>query len=652
MRALRQNHVPFRIFLAGTLSLLVSPHAAFAQAASPAPAVDQHQHVPPPRPASQPAAAHDQQHGDMATAREGSGTAWLPDSSPMYAIHKQRGPWQFMVHGNGFLQYLNEGGARGSEQFGSINWVMGMAERPVGPGRLAVRGMFSFEPGTIGGCGYPDLLATGELCNGEAIHDRQHQHDLFMEVAAMYDAPLSGGLRWQLYGGPAGEPALGPVAYPHRVSAMPNLLAPITHHWLDATHITFGVVTAGVYGARWKAEASAFNGREPDEERTDFDLAPLDSVSGRVWFLPTSNLAFQFSGGRLKEAEPGDDGGPRVDVNRLTASATYHRLRDDNGVWASTVAWGRNTEHGQATHGFLFETNLTLRDRDSWFGRFEIAGKTAHDLDVPGDHHDEGEEVFTVSKLQGGYTRYFNVWEEQGLKPGIGFAASLSVVPGTLESIYGARVNPGVGVFLTLRPAAMRMAMTHGGTTEPAVAPAHAHAAAPPAPGVPAAPPAHEHPVAAPAAQKETPAATTPPSSVDPHAGHAMPRPASPEATAKPVAKPVDPHAGHTATTSKPAAQSAPKPADPHAGHAASASKPASKSAPKPADTHAEHTAPPVAAAKFADDPKKLTCSPAVDPDNAPTTTYKGKAYYFCSAAERLRFIQNPEAYLKAAGRK
>ena len=271
----------------------------------------------------------------------------------------------------------------------------------------------------------------------------------------MYDAPLRGGLRWQLYGGPAGEPALGPVAYPHRISAMPNLLAPIAHHWLDATHITFGVVTAGVYGTRWKAEASVFNGREPDEERTGFDFAALDSVSGRVWYMPTSNLALQFSGGRLSEAEPGEEGGPRVDVTRLTASATYHRLRGENGIWASTIALGRNAEHGQATHALLLETSLTLQDRDSWFGRFEIAGKTAHDLDVPGNHGAEGEEVFTVSKLQTGYTRYFDVWQEQGLKPGVGFTASLSFVPSALEPFYGNRASPGVGIYLTLRPAAM-----------------------------------------------------------------------------------------------------------------------------------------------------------------------------------------------------
>ena len=142
---------------------------------------------------------------------------------------------------------------------------MGMAQRSAGGGLVTLRGMVSVEPWTIGGCGYPNLLATGEVCEGEAIHDRQHPHDLFMELAAQYNRSLGKGLRLELYGGPVGEPALGPVAFMHRVSGLPNPIAPMTHHWFDSTHITFGVVTAGLYGRRWKMEGSVFNGREPDE---------------------------------------------------------------------------------------------------------------------------------------------------------------------------------------------------------------------------------------------------------------------------------------------------------------------------------------------------------------------------------------------------
>jgi YHS domain-containing protein len=324
---------------------------------------------------------------------------------------------------------------------------MGMAERSAGRGHVGVRGMFSVEPWTIRGCGYPDLLASGERCAGERLHDRQHPHDLAMEIAAEYDAPIGGGARWQVFGGPAAEPALGPVAYPHRVSAMPNPLAPITHHWLDSTHISFGVVTAGVYGQRWKVESSAFNGREPDENRTNFDFGALDSLSGRVWFLPTATVALQVSGGHLRAAEAGDPGEAPRDVDRVTASATFHRISATR-VSASTFAWGRNSESGRATNALLLETVVTFSDRDTWFGRLEVVAKTPHDLDVP-----PIRDTFTVSKIQGGYTRY--VAGRAGFKAGFGATGSMGILPPALRSFYGSRVNPGVGVFLTLRPAMM-----------------------------------------------------------------------------------------------------------------------------------------------------------------------------------------------------
>jgi hypothetical protein len=419
------------------------------QAASQPATVEQHQH-PTATPAEDPD-GHDMQMG-MPMGREGSGTAWLPDSTPMYAIHWQRGRWQLMAHENAFVQFLHESGDRGNDQFGSINWMMGMAQRNVGNGRVMLRGMFSLEPWTIRGCGYPDLLASGEQCNDLTIHDRQHPHDLMMEIAAEYDAPLKGPIRWQVYGGPVGEPALGPVAYPHRISALPNPLAPISHHWLDSTHITFGLVTAGVYDVRWKAEASVFNGREPDDKRTNFDFGALDSFSGRLWFLPNSKLALQVSAGKLTQAEASGTGGPGIDVTRATASATYHSAFRDNSIWATTIGWGRNQESGQATQALLLETNLTFDERNTCFGRFEAASKTAHDLAVA-----ESADAFTVAKVQGGYTRYFSAW--RGLKPGVGASLSAGFVPQDLESAYGSRVNAGFGLFVTLRPAAMKMGM-------------------------------------------------------------------------------------------------------------------------------------------------------------------------------------------------
>ena len=385
--------------------------------------------------------------GGISMTRDGSGTSWLPDESPMYALHRESDGWMLMLHGNAFLQYLKESGDRGSDQFGSINWVMGMAQRKAGAGQLMLRGMISAEPWTIRGCGYPDLLATGEVCDGAAIHDRQHPHDLFMELAAQYTRPIGRGVQLQLYGGPVGEPALGPVAFMHRVSAQSNPLAPITHHWFDSTHITYGVATAGVFSRKWKAEASLFNGREPDEDRTNFDFAQMDSWSTRFWFLPTSNWAFQVSGGHLSEAEAGHEGGPRLDVDRVTTSVTYHRTTLENTFWATTVGWGRNQEPGETTGALFAESSVTLRDRDAFYGRVEWAEKSGHSLVVEPEH-----EIFSVAKLQAGYTRYLSAW--RNWTPGIGASVSTGIVPDTLKSTYGSRFNAGFGVYLTVRPVA------------------------------------------------------------------------------------------------------------------------------------------------------------------------------------------------------
>jgi hypothetical protein len=87
-----------------------------------------------------------------------------PDVTPMTGFHVQAGTWQLMLNGKVFGQFLLETGNehhRG-HQAGSINWLMVMANRSFGEGRIGLRAMFSLEPWTIVGCGYPDLLATFE----------------------------------------------------------------------------------------------------------------------------------------------------------------------------------------------------------------------------------------------------------------------------------------------------------------------------------------------------------------------------------------------------------------------------------------------------------------------------------------------------------
>ena len=292
------------------------------------------------------------------------------------------------------------------------------------------------------------------MCEGDTIHDRQHPHDVFMELAADYDRPIRGSLRWQLYAGFAGEPALGPPAFPHRVSAMPNPIAPITHHWLDSSHISFGLITTGVSEQRWKAEISVFNGREPDEARADVDLGPLDSVSARVTLLPTPRLALQVSAAHLHEAEAEFPPQPRSDVDRVTASATYHRMTGA-AIWATTLAYGMNAGPevipgdvvNLTTHAGLLESTLSLGDRHTWFGRAELVGKPGHDLHM----HATPATIFTVGKVQAGYVRSFSTGSGIGL--GIGGTASVSLVPPALVPRYPRRANPGVGVFASIRPA-------------------------------------------------------------------------------------------------------------------------------------------------------------------------------------------------------
>jgi len=383
----------------------------------------------------------------------------------MYAAHLMAGRWELMLHGNAFLQYIDEGSDRGDEQFGSINWFMAMARRSVAGGNILLRAMLSLEPITVGECGYPDLLATGEFCNDRGpLHDRQHPHDLFMELAATYEKAVTRKLAIQLYGGVAGEPAIGPVAYPHRLSAIDNPFAPISHHWQDATHISFGVITAGLFTRRWKLEGSVFNGREPDEDRYDIDLNALDSFSGRLWWLPTERWALQVSLAHLNEAEEHEPGEPRIDVARATASATYHVPVGPDGYVASTFVWGRNNEDGapDPTNAFLLESTVNLHDKNVLFGRGEVVGKTGEELDLGNPALED--EVFTVGKLSLGYMRRFGPFGS--LLPSLGASVSVNFVGDDLEPFYGENIPVGFAIFANVKPRQMKM---HGApaTTAP-----------------------------------------------------------------------------------------------------------------------------------------------------------------------------------------
>jgi hypothetical protein len=367
--------------------------------------------------------------GPYPLVREGSGTSWVPDTTPHEGLHRQLADWSVMTHGWINLNYDRQDGPRGANKTFVSGMLMTMAQRPLGDGTFGVRAMLSPEP-LMGPNGYPLLLATGETADGiNHLVDRQHPHDLFMELAATYSYNLSSTSSLFVYGGLPGEPALGPPAFMHRTSAMDNPEAPISHHWLDSTHITFGVVTAGVVLNDWKLEASAFRGREPDQVRYDIERPALDSFAGRVSWNPVRELALQVSYGHLTSAE---QLAPAVNEDRLTASAIYTTPFGDGHLWSTTLAWGRKMlRPGDSLDAYLVESAAVFRTNFTLFMRAERVSENELTEGIPGL---EGR-IFTVNKATVG--GIYDFLRTERTKFGIGALASRYLLPGELKTEYG-----------------------------------------------------------------------------------------------------------------------------------------------------------------------------------------------------------------------
>lgn len=374
-------------------------------------------------------------------SRDASGTAWQPDDTPMHARHFMAGAWGLMAHYNAFLGYDHQSGPRGGNQLNSTNWFMVMATKADADNELTFRAMFSLEPATTTTHGYPLLFQSGEAYNGRPLVDRQHPHDLFMELAARYRRRVSEGNVVSLYVAPSGEPALGPPAFPHRISAMDNPAAPISHHWIDSSHISFGVLTAGWIHDTWQVEGSWFNGREPDQHRWDIEHPKLDSYSGRFTWNPTAAWSAQMSYGYMRSPE---ELHPEDSVRRITASLmNVTKLSGERQV-ATTIAWGRNDEHG-FSDAYLIETNFMTRSY-SLFGRAEYVEKTGDELALmPRDR------IIPVKQFTLGATR--ELVRGKPYQLALGGSVSYSIVPGNLDSLYGEHPL-GYWIFLRLRPAA------------------------------------------------------------------------------------------------------------------------------------------------------------------------------------------------------
>jgi uncharacterized cupredoxin-like copper-binding protein len=374
-------------------------------------------------------AAHEMQgtFGPYSMSRESSGTAWQPDAAPHPGVHGMLGGWSTMTHGFLNLIYDDQGGPRGDTKTFSTSMLMVMAQREAGGGTVGLRGMVSLDP-WMGKRGYPLLLQTGESGNGEPLIDRQHPHDLFMELSASYSRALSAQSSVFVYAGLPGEPALGPPAFMHRFSGEDNPEAPISHHWLDSTHITYGVITAGYVLDRFKLEGSVFRGREPDENRYDIETGKLDSASVRLSFNPGREWALQVSRGRIKSPE---ELHPDLDLDRTTASAIYHRAFG-SAQWQTTLAWGRNApNHGEATSTWLLESAVRLARSHTIFGRAERADK--NELFVEPDPR--AEQKYQVGKLTLGYV--YDLPRESAFRIGVGGLVSRYRLPSDLDAVYG-----------------------------------------------------------------------------------------------------------------------------------------------------------------------------------------------------------------------
>jgi hypothetical protein len=384
--------------------------------------------------------------GRYPIGRESSGTAWQPDNGEHRGVMTSVGDWHLMGHADLNLVYSAQGSRRGDDKAFVSGMVMGMARRPVGQGTLQLRLGLSPDP-LMGRSGYPLLLASGETANGrDRLIDRQHPHDFFMELSASISQPIGETGSIFLYGGLPGEPAFGPGAFMHRESIMDSPEAPITHHWLDSQHITFGVLTAGLVLDRFKLEASRFNGREPDQRRWNIETGPLDSTALRVSWNPTDELALQASWADLKEPEQLE---PGVDQKRWSASAIYARDLTGGARWASTLAWGRKTLEGHSYDAFVAESSIK-RDLWTFFGRGEITENNEL-VEIDHEETEEGHHggAFTVGKVSAGAIREFRIVDQ--VKLGIGGSMSLNFVPEGLSELYGTSNPVGGMAFLRLK---------------------------------------------------------------------------------------------------------------------------------------------------------------------------------------------------------
>ena len=395
-----------------------------------------------------------------------SGTSVQPKTTSEFApmIHTSLGNWTLMVHANGFLLDTQQNGTRGADKLFSTNWLMPMISRDFGRQTITFRTMLSLEPATVTNRRYPQLFQSGETAYGLPIVDGQHPHDLFMELTGRYDFRLSERSRLFLYGGPVGDPALGPTAYPHRASASENPVSALGHHQEDSTHVSDSVITLGFVQGPIQLEASTFHGREPDENRWNIDKGKPDSFASRLTISLGSKLSGQFSIGRINNREALE---PNLDTLRTTASI-HHNARFSGGHISSSLIWGRNKDlagHGtRIFNSYTAESTVNFFNRNWAWTRIEnvdrdstlLAGETPAALQV------EEDPIGRVQAYTLGYERDLPIGPSF-LNVGLGIQATVYGVASQLKSVYGSHPS-AFTFFLHLRPTgnvAAHMQMMH-----------------------------------------------------------------------------------------------------------------------------------------------------------------------------------------------
>jgi hypothetical protein len=387
---------------------------------------------------------------DLPMNRDGSGTSWVPDESPMYAYMIHGKKWMTMVHGSFFARYNNQSGSRGGSKFDVPDMIMGMTQTKVGGnGLFSINTMFSLDPFLVGAAGYPLLYQTGESYQGNKLVDRQHPHDLFAELVVAYTQRVAKNADISVSFGYPGEPALGPPVFMHRLSGINNPNAPLGHHYQDATHIAFGVTTLGFRYKDVKIEGSTFTGREPDEFRYNFDKLNLDSYSLRLSYNPSKQWALQLSDGWIHSPEEAE---PAQNVNRFTASAIHTKMLSDDSYVATTLVYGQNhySDNGKTQPSILLENSLQL-NRAAIYGRYEFVQKDAEELDMHAAF--PANQNFNIHALTLG-TNY-RLGSAKNTDLTLGIQGTLNVSPSALKGYYGSAPT-GFQGYLRINPSMMK----------------------------------------------------------------------------------------------------------------------------------------------------------------------------------------------------